>query len=222
MEITKEEAQPLGHFNFGPYCAYFKIPQSFREGLLRKGKELEKGTANEKLVGLLADQRTYTLEDKEWFIKQFAPYVESYAKGYCQFSGMQFNPDYHSTSFTLINLWINYMKGGESNPEHTHSGQLSWVMYLKVPDLKKEMEDFKGNGLGPGSIGFHYGEGSVGEWAQHTYQYIPELDGMWIFPAQMRHRVNPFYTEDAERISVSGNLYFNRPGSPNNAEPQKP
>ena len=30
MEITNEEAQLLGHFNFGPYCAYFKIPQSFR------------------------------------------------------------------------------------------------------------------------------------------------------------------------------------------------
>ena len=54
------------------------------------------------------------------------------------------------------------MKGGEFNPEHTHTGQLTWVEYLKVPNMLKEHEDFKGNGLGPGSIGFHYGEGTNG------------------------------------------------------------
>ena len=41
------------------------------------------------------------------------------------------------------------MKGGEFNPEHTHSGQLTWVIYLKTPDLKKEQQEFQGTGLGP-------------------------------------------------------------------------
>ena len=111
------------------------------------------------------------------------------------------------------------MKGGEFNPEHTHSGQLTWVIYLKVPDLKKEQQEFKGTGLGPGSIGFHYGEGSSGDWAQHTYQYQPELDGMWIFPAQLRHQVMPFHTKGT-RISVSGNLYLNPPNTPDAVAPK--
>ena len=29
-----------GNLNFGPYAAYFKIPQSFREGLLKKGNKV--------------------------------------------------------------------------------------------------------------------------------------------------------------------------------------
>ena len=36
---------------------------------------------------------------------------------------------------------------------------------------------------------------------------------MWMFPAQLRHNVMPFHTKGT-RISVSGNLYFNPPGQP--------
>ena len=36
---------------------------------------------------------------------------------------------------------------------------------------------------------------------------------MWMFPAQLRHQVMQFHT-DGTRISVSGNLYFNQPGMP--------
>ena len=218
---VEDEALIKGNLNFGPFVAYFKIPQSLREGLLKKGKELKPGSANDRLVGLLGDQRVYTDEDKEWFVKKFQPYMEEYVRGKAQFDGQEFDNKNHSTSFTLIDLWINYMKGGEFNPEHTHTGQLTWVAYLKVPNMLKEHEDFKGNGLGPGSIGFHYGEGTNGDWAQHTYKYLPELDGLWIFPAQLRHRVNPFYDKTQERISVSGNCYFNRPETPSQAKPPK-
>ena len=227
MEIEQQYTLPepgpniQGNLNFGPYVAYFKIPQSFREGLLRKGNLAEPKTANKKLAGLIGDQRNYSIEDREWFVKQFQPYIETYVKGQCRYNAINFDENNHSTSFSLMNLWINYMKGGEFNPEHTHSGQVTWVIYLKTPDLRKEQEEFGGTGLGPGSIGFHYGEHMVSDWAQHTYKYTPEVDGMWIFPAQLRHRVNPFYTKDAERISVSGNLFFNRPNTPSLAEPQQ-
>ena len=36
---------------------------------------------------------------------------------------------------------------------------------------------------------------------------------MWMFPAQLRHQVLPFHS-DGTRITVSGNLYFNAPGTP--------
>ena len=37
---------------------------------------------------------------------------------------------------------------------------------------------------------------------------------MWMFPAQLRHQVIPFHTKGT-RISVSGNLFLQPPGSPN-------
>ena len=105
QKIEREEiVQPMGNLNFGPYAAYFKIPQNFREGLLRKGKELEPGSANKKLVGLIGDQRSYTKEDREWFIKKFQPYLTEYVHGKCKFDGQPFDPNNPSTSFTLSNL----------------------------------------------------------------------------------------------------------------------
>ena len=102
------------------------------------------------------------------------------------------------------------MKENEDNPEHTHGGMLSWVIFLKTPDLTEERKNYKGKSFGPGGITFHYGEQSNPKWAEHSYGYNPQKGGIWIFPAQLRHQVIPFHTP-GERISVSGNLYFNHP-----------
>ena len=60
---------------------------------------------------------------------------------------------------------------------------------------------------------FHYGEPQHPKWADHTFNYDPQENYMWIFPAQLRHQVMPFHTDET-RITVSGNLYFNAPGMP--------
>ena len=91
MEIEQQYTSPQpgpniqGNLNFGPYVAYFKIPQSFREGLLKKGNLAEPKTANKRLVGLIGDQRNYSIEDKEWFVKQFQPYIETYVQSKCRY-----------------------------------------------------------------------------------------------------------------------------------------
>ena len=37
---------------------------------------------------------------------------------------------------------INYMKEHEYNPEHTHEGQLSWVIFLQTPDVSEEQRQY--------------------------------------------------------------------------------
>ena len=122
-------------------------------------------------------------------------------------------PELHTTSFTLMDLWINYMKAHEYNPEHYHGGQMSWVIFCQTPNLKIDHERFEGRSPPPGSIVFHYGEPQHPKWADHTFNYDPQENYMWIFPAQLRHQVMPFHTEGT-RITCSGNLYFNPPGHP--------
>jgi len=207
------EVMSLGNCNFGPYVAYFKCHDSLINGLRKKGDKLEQGTRNSGLAGLLTDQRGYTKEDKEWFIKEFKPYVNWYIDGAMEWSGLKFDPSQHTTSFTLIDLWVNYMKEHEYNPEHTHGGQLSWVIFLKTPNVEEEQKAYKGTATPPGSIAFHYGEPQHPKWADHTFNYQPQEGYMWVFPAQLRHQVMPFHTEGT-RISCSGNLYFNPPGQP--------
>jgi uncharacterized protein (TIGR02466 family) len=210
FSVKEKPVEIIGHLNFGPFCTYIKVDDDLCKGLLERGTKLTKGSANKRLAGLLGDQRIYSAEDKEWFVKSFQPYMDAYVEGHCKFVGQPYDEAQFSKSFTLMDLWINYMKEREMNPSHTHGGQLTWVIYLKTPDLEEERKAFQGTGLGPGVIGMHYGENTQPKWAEHTYQYIPEAGFMWIFPAQLRHEVFPYQTP-GERISVSGNCFMNPP-----------
>ncbi len=213
--ITKVDT--LGSLNFGPYVAYFDVHTELLEGLLSRGKKLEPGSANRDLAGVLKDQRNYTMEDKEWFIKQFQPYVDEYVEGQCRFVWQQYSEPNFTKKYHLLGLWINYMKEREYNPEHVHRGAITWVIYLKTPDLQYEQNGYTGASVGPGRVAFHYGEQSNPKWAEHTYSYEPVEGKMWMFPAQLRHEVIP-YTTKGERISVSGNFYFIHPSQETSAE----
>ena len=47
----------------------------------------------------------------------------------------------------LDKLWINFMKKGEFNPVHDHSGNISFVIYTSVPkEILMENKNFKGKG----------------------------------------------------------------------------
>ena len=111
--------------------------------------------------------------------------------------------------------WVNFQKKYEFNPPHIHSGLFSWIIFVKIPyDLKNEENYFlsdhltqtsKLNFLYPKPI-FHGGRGDVG----HTVLNVDKsYEGkILVFPAELMHSVNPFYTSDEYRITVSGNVIF--------------
>ena len=102
----------------------------------------------------------------------------------------------------------NYQKALEYNPPHNHKADLSFIIYLQVPDeIKKENEKMQGvhNNEGPGMIVFDYGIDmplSIG-----SYSTLPRVGDILIFPAWLPHYVHAFKS-DVERISVSGNIIF--------------
>jgi hypothetical protein len=214
------KVETLGHINFGPFVALYKVHKELIKGLLKRGKPKDVGSGNKKLAGILEDQRNYDKEDKEWFIKEFQPYVDEYVEGGCRWARTKYSEPQWTKSFSLLGLWINYMKERESNPEHVHTGMLSWVIYLKTPDLVEERKKYEGTSYGPGGILFKYGENSPTKWAEHTVAYDPEPGYMWMFPCMLRHEVIPFKTP-GERISVSGNLYFMHPSEKSKVEPPR-
>jgi hypothetical protein len=214
------KVETLGHINFGPFVALYKVHKELIKGLLKRGKPKVVGSGNKKLAGILEDQRNYDKEDKEWFIKEFQPYVDEYVEGGCRWARTKYSEPQWTKSFSLLGLWINYMKERESNPEHVHTGMLSWVIYLKTPDLVEERKKYEGTSYGPGGILFKYGENSPTKWAEHTVAYDPEPGYMWMFPCMLRHEVIPFKTP-GERISVSGNLYFMHPSEKSKVEPPR-
>jgi len=112
----------------------------------------------------------------------------------------------------LDNMWVNFQEKHEFNPIHTHKGVYSFALWLKVPydieDEKKYGPGKKSNTNVPGVFSFYY-TNSLGRICTVDLEVDKTWEGKIVFfPAAMPHSVNPFYTSDDYRISVSGNIAF--------------
>ena len=153
-------------------------------------------------------KKEYELKD----LTRIQPYINEFVNIYDQVWDKWRNADEPSKNDYIIKaMWVNYQRQHEFNPPHDHSDDLSFVIYLKVPEeIKKEFKEYKGKSSGPGGISFIYGEGNR---QAITYQaHFPVEKDLFIFPAWLKHYVAPFKS-DVERISVSGNIASNVPFS---------
>jgi hypothetical protein len=107
--------------------------------------------------------------------------------------------------FHLMVSWLNYQKKHEFNPAHDHDGDLSFVMWLKIPyDLKSELSlQNVRNSNSPRNSMFEF----VGDNYSFQIPVSKQMEGSIImFDSSQRHLVYPFYTSDEFRISFSGNI----------------
>ena len=108
--------------------------------------------------------------------------------------------------------WVNFQKKYEFNPPHNHTGSVSFVIWIKIPYNIENENATAGSRKAQtplaGQFSFHY-TNVLGKISHHHIPADRFLEGtLLIFPAEMNHSVNPFYTSDDYRISVSGNVKF--------------
>lgn len=112
--------------------------------------------------------------------------------------------------YTLDKAWVNFQEKNEFFAPHTHVGDFSFALYLQVPFTNEEEINFLSTTNKPASTAsgflFYYTD-SLGEIKPH---YIP-VDKSWenkiiFFPGKMLHSVQPFFTSNKYRITVSGNI----------------
>ena len=189
--------------NFGPLLEKREIEQSIVDELLERGSKLQ-ANARSRLAGHIDKELFYEKEDRDWFKQEAFQYFHAHITALQE----QWLPDMKKVrSWELPNLWINYMKAGEYNPPHVHSGELSFVIYLKVPkEIEGDARVYGAAHPGPGAIDFLYGQPTMHHKTHITA--FPRARDIFIFPANLLHTVSPFRCE-GERISVSGNLFFN-------------
>jgi len=190
------------YYYWGHCLTRFKLDDTLCKELLKRGNLL-KEDARPDLAGHIQKELRYTTDDIEWFLPKFMPVLSDYTG----FMKKYYNKDVN-VGFTLKDLWINYMKNGEFNPIHVHSQDLSFVIYLQVPEkLKIENKNYKGtDSAGPGGIKFLNGmNNNVFDITE--VPVFPEENDCYIFPASLHHMVHPFKS-DCERVSVSGNIEF--------------
>jgi hypothetical protein len=152
---------------------------------------------------------TSKILDHKIFEKDILDHLGNYLEGSVQYGRL---PDRFVKSgkvitlkdFRLTSLWVNFQQAGDFNPYHIHSGDLSFVIYMKIPKEITE-EQVVSNTKASGNIYFSYGEEA--EFNPNTVSYVPEEKVIYLFPAKLRHFVWPFFS-DVERISISGNIEF--------------
>lgn len=107
-------------------------------------------------------------------------------------------------NINVTQSWIVSQFKGEFNPFHHHNGDLSSVIYLKIPKGMNDewKEEFKDHYPAKGLIEFRYGE--VHEWICDNMKFFPEVGKWLIFPSWLKHFVYPFDSE-GERRSMSFN-----------------
>ena len=107
----------------------------------------------------------------------------------------------------LSQSWIVSQYKHEYNPVHTHSGNFSGVIYLKIPDDMENhfIEETKDHYPASGLIEFSHGEKQ--DFKSETLMFKPRVGQMLVFPNWLKHSVYPFYCE-GERRSMSFNAYW--------------
>ena len=196
----------FNYLTWGPFCMGVKVGPQITNRLIEDGKkQLE--SHNHELAGHLKYQFLYNDDTTKWFYTQTKTLWEMYLKYKAKYHGKEHD---EREKLGWKNLWVNFMKPGDYNPEHVHGGDVSFVLFLDVPEaLKKEQDEFEGTSPPPGSLVFTYGQKINEDWNTTSHSIQPKTGDLWVFPALQHHSVMPFKT-DCTRISVSGNLMSNK------------
>ena len=188
---------------FGPSIAKTTIPEKIITELnnyidqtikdKNKSKELDHG---ENLVGNVKQE--FKLE-KEFMKKSgWGDFLANSVREWIY----QFNKK-QITKFNLHNSWVVRQFKDEYNPSHFHSGHVSGVGYLKVPnELGKTIQlDKKVNCNGMLEL-IH---GSKMFLCDSQFRITPSVGDFYFFPHYLMHTVYPFSNSNEERRSISFN-----------------
>ena len=149
-----------------------------------------------------------------------SPLIEDFMQNiipkYIQQSINSFGPPYRlemkeGQIWNLNSLWVNFQKKHEFNPMHDHGGVYSFVIWMQIPTSYEEQRKLpicaESNADGNISNFAFTFTNTLGRICQFVYNMEKDAEGyMVIFPSELKHEVFPFYENDGERISISGNV----------------
>jgi len=216
---------------WGPWMIYSQLTPEFlkelitisdktrAEGLGEDGNILASKDYRDQLAGNIHEE--YNLEDHlDWFGDKFRRWMDAFLMNVprqemlsqllvkkAKEKGFKLKPNQDiQYGWALDSLWVNYQKKHEWNPPHTHDSDVSFVIWLDIPEeIHKEHKEheWKSNHQGPGVIVFQYGHQEY--FNVHNTWIMPNSGDVAIFPSHLQHFVHSFQS-DVTRISLSGNI----------------
>ena len=193
---------------FGPAIAKVVMPEELLEKL---NSYVEKIIVDEKKLKELDHGSQLAGKVKQEFVLE-RDFVKS--SGFLNFLGVSVtNWIKHCgkpqiKEFNVLSTWIVRQFKDEYNPVHWHSGHVSGVGYLKVPQNlgNNKQENKKRNENGKLEL-IH---GSKMFLSDSTFTITPKVGDFYFFPNYMMHSVYPFADTNEERRSISFNAEIDR------------
>jgi hypothetical protein len=104
-------------------------------------------------------------------------------------------------------FWVVSQYAGTPSPMHFHSGDVSGVLYLKVPQLDREDEELQKSYISGRQAGYiNFLTGGRQRFAKSLVSFKPCVGEFYIFPGWLLHGAEPF-RGTGERRSLAFNAY---------------
>ena len=127
----------------------------------------------------------------------FVNFISEKAKEFYSKTAITPNQTVSLESANIGQPWINYSYPGEFNPLHMHHADLSYIIYVDIPEnIRNEYK--QSYSRTKGILYFSYNNSQM--------HLSPKTGDMILFPSSVYHGVYPF-NEDGCRISVAGNIH---------------
>ena len=188
---------------FGPSIAKVSMPENiinelnkYTDQIIKDSDKLKDLNYGKELVGNV--QQEFKL-GKEFMNKiGWGEFLAKGAKSWIEESHKK-----TITKFNINSSWIVRQYKNEYNPAHFHTGHVSGVGYLKVPEnLGESVQTDKKNNYNGKLELIH---GSKMFLCEPQYRVKPKVGDFYFFPHYLLHTVYPFSDSKEERRSVSFN-----------------
>jgi hypothetical protein len=105
-------------------------------------------------------------------------------------------------------FWIVSQYHSTSSPVHFHSGDISGVLFLKVPEIDKH-EEIKTYISGRQAGYLNFLDGGKQQFSKSLISFKPQVGDYYVFPGWLLHGAEPFRGA-GERRSLAFNAYISR------------
>ena len=179
---------------FGPLIAKTEVPaalvdrlNAFADTVVTDGKGMEFIVPQEVAFG---DQQSLAAVTERAIIS----YVE-------HVDGMRVD------AVTFQAFWVVSQYHATPSPVHFHSGDLSGVLYLKVPDVDNAAAEEKKTYISGRQAGYiNFIEGGRQQFSRSIISFKPKAGDFYIFPGWLLHGAEPFRGA-SERRSLAFNAF---------------
>lgn len=207
---------------FGPVIIKATIPQSVQDILCDKFENnSDAADHSPNLAGNM--KREFTIDDQLLNSEEAQQFIDMLAQGSAELYKYSKQIQWESTRYVATDLhreivetrlndmnlnciihqsWGNISVAGDFNPIHSHTGAISGVGYLRLPDDIEAEWANEDHDPSAGMIQFTHGNPL--NLSTHSLRLKPEVGVIYFFPAWMLHEVYPFRSK-GERWSFSFN-----------------